>query len=75
MPGTQRRTLDGRKDEFIDKLLLQVFNDHALSTESKSLLLHLIKVLFLTDVGKKSLEVIWVSRTQELEAKRLTTTV
>jgi hypothetical protein len=56
-----RRTLDGGKDELIDKLLLQVFDDHALGTESKSLLLDLGEVLDLADVGKKSLEAIWVS--------------
>jgi hypothetical protein len=43
-----RRTLDGRKDELIDKLLLQVFDDHTLSTESESLLLYLSEVLDLT---------------------------
>lgn len=28
-----RRTLDGPKDQLIDELLLQVFDDHALGTE------------------------------------------
>lgn len=72
-----RRTLDGRKDELIDKLLLQVFDNHALSTESESLLLYRSEILILTDVGKKSLEAIWVSVGPEfeLDAKRLTTTV
>ncbi len=72
-----KRTLDSRKDKLIDKLLLQVFNDHALGTESQCLLLHLIKVLLLADIGKKSLEAIWVSVGPkfELEAKILTTTV
>ena len=53
--------MDGPKDELIDKLLLQVFDDHALGTKSESLLLHLSEVLLLTAVGKKSLGVIWVS--------------
>lgn len=45
--------LDGRPDELIDKLLLQAFDDHALSTESESLL-YLSEVLGLTDIGGKS---------------------
>lgn len=69
--------MDGPKDKLIDKLLLQVFDDHALGTESESLLLHLSEVLLLADVGKKSLEAIWVSVGPKfkLDAKRLTTTV
>jgi hypothetical protein len=50
--------LDGGEDELIDKLLLEVLNDHALGTESESLLLDLGEVFLLTDVGKESLEAI-----------------
>lgn len=32
-------TLDGREDDLIDELLLQVVNDHGFGTESQSLLL------------------------------------
>jgi hypothetical protein len=67
MQAGPRRTLDGRKDELIDELLLQVLDDHALGTESQSLLLHLSEVLLLTDIGKKSLEAIWVSVEPEFE--------
>lgn len=56
LPAEPRRTLDGRKDELIDKLLLQVFDDHTLGTKCQSFLLYLSEVLLLTDVGKKSLK-------------------
>jgi hypothetical protein len=47
-------TLNTPEDELIDKLLLQVLNDHALGAESESFLLDLSKVLLLANIGKES---------------------
>lgn len=55
LPCHDRLTLDGTEDELINKLLLQVVDDHALSTKSQGLLLDCGKVLLLTDIGKKAL--------------------
>ena len=45
--------MNGREDELINELLLKVLDDHALSTESESLLLDLGEVLLLADIGKE----------------------
>lgn len=53
--------MDGAEDELIDKLLLQVIDDHALGTESQRLLLDLGEILNLAYIGKEGLEAVWVS--------------
>lgn len=45
--------MDSREDELVDELLLEVLDDHALSTEGESLLLDLSEVLLLADIGKE----------------------
>lgn len=48
------RTLDGGEDELLNKLLLEVEDDHALSAKGDSLLLDGLPVLLLTNVGKEA---------------------
>lgn len=60
--GRERRhTLDGAEDKFIDEFLLQVVDNHALGTESQSLLLNGSKVFNLAYIGEEGLEATWVS--------------
>lgn len=49
-----KHTLDGRPDKVIDKLLLNILDDHALSAELLGLLLDSVEVLLLTTVGKEA---------------------
>jgi hypothetical protein len=49
------RTLNRAENELVDKLLLQVLNDHALGAERQGLLLDLCKVLDLAYVGEEGL--------------------
>jgi hypothetical protein len=49
-----KHTLNGRPDKVIDKLLLNILDDHALSAELLSLLLDSVEVLLLTTVGKEA---------------------
>lgn len=48
------RTLDSRPDKLVDKLLLNIEDDHALSAELLSLGLDSVKVLLLAAVGKEA---------------------
>lgn len=47
--------MDSAEDELINKLLLQVVDDHALGTQGQGLLLNSFKVLLLADVCKEAL--------------------
>lgn len=48
--------LDGAEDELVDKFLLQVVDNHALSTESQCLLLDRSEIFLLAQVGEEALE-------------------
>jgi hypothetical protein len=48
------RTLDSGPDKLVDKLLLDIKDDHALSAELLGLDLDSIEVLLLTTVGKEA---------------------
>ncbi len=47
--------MNGAEDELVNKLLLQVIDNHALGTKGQSLLLDGLIVLLLADVCKEAL--------------------
>ncbi len=51
-------TLNGRPDKLIDKLLLDILDDHALGAELNSLGLNGVEVLLLTTIGKEAHDLI-----------------
>jgi len=50
--------LNGRPDQFVNKLLLDILDDHALSPELNGLGLHSLEVLLLAAIGKKAHDLI-----------------
>jgi hypothetical protein len=46
--------LNGRPDQLVNKLLLDILDDHALSPELEGFGLHSLEVLLLTAIGKKA---------------------
>lgn len=66
--------LNCSEDDLLDEFLLEVLNDHALSSKSKSLLLNGIKVLYLTNIGKETLSVVRTIGKIKVDLIRHTTT-
>lgn len=46
--------MNGRPDELVDKLLLNILDNHALSSKLKGLGLDSLEVLLLTAIGKEA---------------------
>ena len=66
--------LNCSEDNLLDEFLLEVLDDHALSAKSKSLLLNGIKVLYLANIGKETLQVVRaVGKTKASLSKHTTT--